>query len=261
MPAAAPARATEPLDELTLRRAQRGDEQAWRGLIARYQQPVHRVAVLETEITSLRQVLDDKERRTKQLEDRLATIEQTPDEDPTLTAPLPDSLDRVMITTVISTIKDEILGCGGGYTGTLKAMVKVAPSGKVSTVSMSPGRTAPDGCVRRLLAAAEFAPTRNGGSFSYPFVFSGCDADALAARGSEAFGSSQYAVAIASFEAAYRCRADAGFALRVVLAACRSKNAEKATAYWRRLSPAQQTSVQGVCHGNGITAAQLDGAR
>src|SRR5512143_3544119 len=38
---AAAARAAEPLDELTLRRAQRGDEQAWRALIARFQPPVH----------------------------------------------------------------------------------------------------------------------------------------------------------------------------------------------------------------------------
>ena len=38
---AAAARAAEPLDELTLRRAQRGDEQAWRALIARFQHPVH----------------------------------------------------------------------------------------------------------------------------------------------------------------------------------------------------------------------------
>ncbi|HET9625091.1 MAG TPA: sigma-70 family RNA polymerase sigma factor [Kofleriaceae bacterium] len=38
---AASARRTEPLDDLTVRRAQRGDEQAWRALIARYQQPVH----------------------------------------------------------------------------------------------------------------------------------------------------------------------------------------------------------------------------
>ncbi|HEU4729424.1 MAG TPA: sigma-70 family RNA polymerase sigma factor [Kofleriaceae bacterium] len=38
---AAAARTAEPLDELTLRRAQRGDEQAWRALIARFQHPVH----------------------------------------------------------------------------------------------------------------------------------------------------------------------------------------------------------------------------
>ena len=38
---AAAARTAEPLDELTLRRAQRGDEQAWRALIARFQDPVH----------------------------------------------------------------------------------------------------------------------------------------------------------------------------------------------------------------------------
>jgi RNA polymerase sigma-70 factor, ECF subfamily len=42
MPAAATASArAELIDELTLRRAQRGDERAWRALIARYQQPVH----------------------------------------------------------------------------------------------------------------------------------------------------------------------------------------------------------------------------
>ncbi len=32
---------SEPLDELTLRRAQRGEERAWRELIARYERPVH----------------------------------------------------------------------------------------------------------------------------------------------------------------------------------------------------------------------------
>jgi RNA polymerase sigma-70 factor (ECF subfamily) len=31
----------EPLDELTLKRAQRGDDRAWRDLVRRYQQPVH----------------------------------------------------------------------------------------------------------------------------------------------------------------------------------------------------------------------------
>ena len=40
MQAAATKRRDE-LDELTLRRAQRGDERAWRALIARYQTPVH----------------------------------------------------------------------------------------------------------------------------------------------------------------------------------------------------------------------------
>ena len=39
--AAAFARRFEALDELTLRRAQRGDPHAWRDLIDRYQTPVH----------------------------------------------------------------------------------------------------------------------------------------------------------------------------------------------------------------------------
>ena len=38
---AAAARRPEGLDELTLRRAQRGDERAWRDLIEHYQRPVH----------------------------------------------------------------------------------------------------------------------------------------------------------------------------------------------------------------------------
>ncbi len=41
MPAAAAALTTAPLDELTVRRAQRGDERAWRDLVKRYQQPIH----------------------------------------------------------------------------------------------------------------------------------------------------------------------------------------------------------------------------
>jgi RNA polymerase sigma-70 factor (ECF subfamily) len=41
MPAAVATRPTPPLDELTLRRAQRGEQRAWRELIARYQQPIH----------------------------------------------------------------------------------------------------------------------------------------------------------------------------------------------------------------------------
>jgi len=38
---AAAVRSHESLDELTVRRAQRGDEQAWRALIERFQPPVH----------------------------------------------------------------------------------------------------------------------------------------------------------------------------------------------------------------------------
>jgi len=41
VPAAAAARADEPFDELALKRAQRGDERAWRQLIERFQVPVH----------------------------------------------------------------------------------------------------------------------------------------------------------------------------------------------------------------------------
>ena len=41
MTAVAIARPSEPFDELMLRRAQKGEERAWRELVARYQRPVH----------------------------------------------------------------------------------------------------------------------------------------------------------------------------------------------------------------------------
>lgn len=41
MQVAARVRSSEPFDEVMLRRAQRGDERAWRDLIERYQRPVH----------------------------------------------------------------------------------------------------------------------------------------------------------------------------------------------------------------------------
>jgi RNA polymerase sigma-70 factor, ECF subfamily len=41
MQAARAARSSEPLDEVTLRRAQRGEQRAWRDLVERYQGPVH----------------------------------------------------------------------------------------------------------------------------------------------------------------------------------------------------------------------------
>jgi len=41
MQAAAAVRRSKPLDEVTLRRAQQGDERAWRNLLERYQRPVH----------------------------------------------------------------------------------------------------------------------------------------------------------------------------------------------------------------------------
>ena len=41
MAAAAPRAVPAPIDELTLRRAQRGDERAWRDLIERFERPVH----------------------------------------------------------------------------------------------------------------------------------------------------------------------------------------------------------------------------
>jgi RNA polymerase sigma-70 factor (ECF subfamily) len=55
MPVAA--RSEEPLDEVTLRRAQRGDERAWRDLIARYERPIH--ALIWRMLVSRRERVED----------------------------------------------------------------------------------------------------------------------------------------------------------------------------------------------------------
>jgi hypothetical protein len=85
----------------------------------------------------------------------------------------PDAIDRTIIQNTIGTVKPAITACGekSKARGVVKATVKVASDGTTSvTVTQTPDEVL-GGCVRRVMERAKFPATRNGGSFSYPFVF------------------------------------------------------------------------------------------
>lgn len=86
---------------------------------------------------------------------------------------VPDAIDRQIIKNTIGTVKPDVTKCGDGTTarGVVKISVKVAPDGTtVVTVKATPDATLGD-CVATAVQRAKFPATRNGGSFSYPFVF------------------------------------------------------------------------------------------
>jgi TonB family protein len=74
----------------------------------------------------------------------------------------------------MSKVRGRVSSCGDKNPGkgTVKVKVKVAGSGKVSSVSVS---SAPNGslgsCVASAVKRAKFKKTQSGGSFTYPFVF------------------------------------------------------------------------------------------
>lgn len=86
-----------------------------------------------------------------------------------------DNLDRAMIAEGIGKAKATIVACGSvapDAKGIVKVRVVVTPSGAVGTAEIT---AAPDKslgeCVAAALKKAAFKATKNGGSFSYPFVF------------------------------------------------------------------------------------------
>lgn len=87
----------------------------------------------------------------------------------------PDALDRKAISEGIARIKPAIVACGDRHksaTGIVKVNVKVKPAGSVESAVV---REAPEpelgACVSKAILKATFQPTKNGGSFSYPFKF------------------------------------------------------------------------------------------
>ena len=87
--------------------------------------------------------------------------------------PSPQALDRKMIVDGVNSVKPRIMACATSEVhGTLKVRVRVAPSGAVTSVTVA---ATPDpklgSCVHDVMTSILFMPTRNGGSFSYPFVF------------------------------------------------------------------------------------------
>jgi hypothetical protein len=85
----------------------------------------------------------------------------------------PLDLDRAMIVDGVKSVKARIAACASPTVhGKVKARVRVAPSGAVSSVTIL---ETPDpklgSCVHDIMASILFKPTQNGGVFSYPFVF------------------------------------------------------------------------------------------
>jgi len=87
---------------------------------------------------------------------------------------LPNAIDRVMISAGIARVKSLVGSCRDKSLaeGIVKVHVKVDPNGKVTNVHVE---DSPDpylgACVAAAVQRATFDQTKNGGSFSYPFVF------------------------------------------------------------------------------------------
>jgi TonB family protein len=87
---------------------------------------------------------------------------------------VPDTLDRSAISTGVAAVKGQIQACGqqSSAKGRVKVHVRVAANGLVTGVEIEATPDAALGaCVQAAMRKARFAPTEQGGSFSYPFVF------------------------------------------------------------------------------------------
>lgn len=80
------------------------------------------------------------------------------------------SLDRELVETTIKSVMNEIRQCATFEHGTVKLSVAVAANGSVSSVTVVHAAKDDLGeCVANEVKKAVFPPSRNGGSFSYPF--------------------------------------------------------------------------------------------
>jgi hypothetical protein len=85
-----------------------------------------------------------------------------------------EALDREMIQAGVERVKPQILGCSKRHPadGMVKVSVRVAPNGKPTSVEVKQTPDAALGeCVARIMKTATFQKTREGGAFSYPFMF------------------------------------------------------------------------------------------
>jgi hypothetical protein len=95
--------------------------------------------------------------------------------------------------------------------------------------------------------------TNNGSNDKPPEVkTTPCDADALRQKGEDHLQTGMDAAALAAFEASMKCRPDGALMRFAFMAACRSKNAAKAKAYYPKLPPATTTGIVQICVRNGI---------
>ena len=186
---------------------------------------------------------------------------------------VPDSLGRAEISRTMHQLAGKFRACADGYDGKVIVTVRVNPDGSVANVTTSPADAKPSKCIADALRAARFAKTKSGGRFKYPLVFTtpadttaaesrppkACDFEELKRIGLEAFAKHQHADALAAFEKAYTCKADANTLKLVVASACKAKNRAKLGVYWKRLSQSLKDTVLPLCVREGITSDELEG--
>ena len=86
----------------------------------------------------------------------------------------PDQIDRAMIRDGVAAVRGRVAACGdkSNAKGLVRVHVKVQPDGKVSSVVLDrTPETSLGACVAAAIQRATFTATRDGGAFSYPFVF------------------------------------------------------------------------------------------
>jgi ferric-dicitrate binding protein FerR (iron transport regulator) len=166
----------------------------------------------------------------------------------------PDGLTRAQISEAIAKVKPQIMKCKTPSDDKVVVRVEVKPSGDVTSVTMTTSADAElSKCVRSILAGAKFPATKIGGSFSYPFVFSGatapaqCDADALKEEGMQNINMGQHAAALTKFEKSLACKEDPYVTQLAFMEACASRNSAKAQLYYKRMTPTQQSKFSQMC--------------
>lgn len=178
---------------------------------------------------------------------------------------LPDTLDRTTISAAIAMVTGKIYACPvGGFVGTVKVKVVVAPDGRVTKAAATASAfTSPNGlpatlgsCIEVHMRSAPFPRTVSGGSFGYPFVYGAdtavCDADALRQKGDDHLSTGMDAAALAAFETSFACKADSSVSRKAYMAACRSNNAAKARKYFAMVPASQRDMLAQICIRMGI---------
>jgi pSer/pThr/pTyr-binding forkhead associated (FHA) protein len=110
-------------------------------------------------------------------------------------------------------------------------------------------------------SGGEHSHSGTGSGTSSPTPPASCDPDELVRKGTDAEGIGQHGAALASFEAAMRCKGASITRLNqfAFMASCNAKSLPNARKYWARLSTAQQTQLLQMCVRWSITRDQLEG--
>jgi len=181
------------------------------------------------------------------------------------TPPQADTLDDAAIDRGLGAVSPAIASCDDGtFRGTIRARVTVATDGAVTAVQLRPAGTHAGACLELVLQAALFDATRRGATFERSFDLAGspataCDAEALEEEGKDRFALGQYAAALQSFERAFACQPDPGYAEKAFIAACNLVHLVKARWAWQHMTHDRRQRSLMICVRNGITEDQLRG--